>query len=117
MGCILPRDGYLERVCEVAHEYVELFTLDEVVTGIRYAPGGCQQHYNLTPDLSTFGKALGAGFPVGAVAAPRTSFARTTGGTGLVPHFRTFHRPPPPRAGSPPHPAYAPATRAARYSH
>src|SRR5260370_9751399 len=71
MGCILPRDGYLQKVCDLAHQFGALFILDEVVTGFRYAPGGCQQHYGLKPDLSTFGKALGAGFPVGAVAGPR----------------------------------------------
>ena len=44
MGCILPRDGYLQKVCDLAHQYGALFILDEVVTGFRYAPGGCQQH-------------------------------------------------------------------------
>ncbi len=91
MGCILPRDGYLQRVCELAHEYGALFILDEVVTGFRYAPGGCQQHYNLTPDLSTFGKALGAGFPVGAVAGPRTILDRMRWGSGMVLHYGTFN--------------------------
>ncbi len=91
MGCILPRDGYLQRVCELAHEYGALFILDEVVTGFRYAPGGCQQHYNLTPDLSTFGKALGAGFPVGAVAGPRTILDRMRWGSNMVLHYGTFN--------------------------
>ena len=91
MGCILPRDGYLQRVCELAHEYGALFILDEVVTGFRYAPGGCQQHYNLTPDLSTFGKALGAGFPVGAVAGPRTILDRMCWGSNMVLHYGTFN--------------------------
>ena len=43
---------------DLAHQYGALFILDEVVTGFRYAPGGCQQLYNLQPDISTFGKAL-----------------------------------------------------------
>jgi glutamate-1-semialdehyde 2,1-aminomutase len=92
MGCILPRDGYLQRVSDLAHEYGALFILDEVVTGFRYAPGGCQQHYGLKPDLSTLGKALGAGFPVGAVAGPRAILDRMRWGSeGMVLHYGTFN--------------------------
>ena len=91
MGCILPRDGYLQKVCDLAHQYGALFILDEVVTGFRYAPGGCQQHYNLKPDLSTFGKALGAGFPVGAVAGPRAILDRMRWGSNMVLHYGTFN--------------------------
>jgi glutamate-1-semialdehyde 2,1-aminomutase len=91
MGCILPRDGYLQTVCNLAHEYGALFILDEVVIGFRYAPGGCQQHYGLKPDLSTFGKALGAGFPVGAVAGPRAILDRMRWGSNMVLHYGTFN--------------------------
>jgi glutamate-1-semialdehyde 2,1-aminomutase len=92
MGCILPQQGYLQRVRDLAHEYGALFILDEVVTGFRYAPGGCQQHYGLKPDLSTFGKALGAGFPVGAVAGPRAILDRMRwGSAGMVLHYGTFN--------------------------
>jgi glutamate-1-semialdehyde 2,1-aminomutase len=92
MGCILPRDGYLQNVCDLAHQYGALFILDEVVTGFRYAPGGCQQLYSLKPDLSTFGKALGAGFPVGAVAGPRAILDRMRWGSdGMVLHYGTFN--------------------------
>jgi glutamate-1-semialdehyde 2,1-aminomutase len=91
MGCILPRDGYLQKVCDLAHQYGALFILDEVVTGFRYAPGGCQQHYGLKPDLSTFGKALGAGFPVGAVAGPRAILDRMRWGSNMVLHYGTFN--------------------------
>jgi glutamate-1-semialdehyde 2,1-aminomutase len=92
MGCILPRDGYLQKVCDLAHEYGALFILDEVVTGFRYAPGGCQQFYGLNPDLSTFGKALGAGFPVGAVTGPRAILDRMRWGSpGMVLHYGTFN--------------------------
>ncbi|MFZ3266816.1 MAG: aspartate aminotransferase family protein [Terriglobales bacterium] len=92
MGCILPRNGYLQKVCDLAHEYGALFILDEVVTGFRYAPGGCQQYYDLKPDLSTFGKALGAGFPVGAVAGPRAILDRMRWGSdGMVLHYGTFN--------------------------
>ena len=91
MGCILPREGYLQKVCDLAHQFDALFILDEVVTGFRYAPGGCQQHYGLKPDLSTFGKALGAGFPVGAVAGPRAILDRMRWGSGMVLHYGTFN--------------------------
>jgi glutamate-1-semialdehyde 2,1-aminomutase len=91
MGCILPRDGYLQQVCDLAHRYGALFIVDEVVTGFRYAPGGCQQFYNLKPDLSTFGKALGAGFPIGAVAGPRTILDRMRWSEHMVLHYGTFN--------------------------
>src|SRR6266436_10042901 len=91
MGCILPHDGYLQKACDLAHQFGALFILDEVVTGFRYAPGGCQQHYGLTPDLSTFGKALGAGFPVGAVAGPRAILDRMRWSSNMVLHYGTFN--------------------------
>ena len=91
MGCILPRDGYLQQVCDLAHRHGALFILDEVVTGFRYAPGGCQQFYNLKPDLSTFGKALGAGFPIGAVAGPRAILDRMRWSEHMVLHYGTFN--------------------------
>jgi glutamate-1-semialdehyde 2,1-aminomutase len=91
MGCILPRDGYLLKVSDLAHQFGALFILDEVVTGFRYAPGGCQQRYGLKPDLSTFGKALGAGFPVGAVTGPRAILDRMRWGSNMVLHYGTFN--------------------------
>jgi glutamate-1-semialdehyde 2,1-aminomutase len=91
MGCIPPRDGYLAHMRELAHQYGTLFILDEVVTGFRYAPGGCQQLYNLQPDISTFGKALGAGFPIGAVAGPRAILDRMRWSEHMVLHYGTFN--------------------------
>ena len=66
MGVIPPTPGYLESLRELARANDILFILDETVTGFRTAAGGCQQHYDLDPDISTFGKALGAGLPVAA---------------------------------------------------
>ena len=66
MGVIPPRQGYLEGLRELARANNALFILDETVTGFRIAAGGCQQHYQLDPDISTFGKALGSGLPVAA---------------------------------------------------
>ena len=66
MGVIPPLPDYLSTVQALARTHGALFILDETVTGFRIALGGCQQHYKLDPDLSTFGKALGAGLPVAA---------------------------------------------------
>ena len=91
MGCILPREGYLQRLRELTRNYGVLLILDEVVTGFRYAPGGCQQYYGIEPDISTFGKALGAGFPVGAVAGPRSILDRMRWSENMVLHYGTFN--------------------------
>jgi glutamate-1-semialdehyde 2,1-aminomutase len=95
MGCILPRDGYLQRLRELTRECGAMLILDEVVTGFRYAPGGCQEYYGVEPDISTFGKALGAGFPVGAVAGPRAILERMAWSENMVLpmvlHYGTFN--------------------------
>ena len=67
MGVIPPADGYLQLLQQIARANGILFILDETVTGFRIAPGGCQEHYKLSPDLVTFGKALGCGLPVAAL--------------------------------------------------
>jgi glutamate-1-semialdehyde 2,1-aminomutase len=67
MGVISPADGYLQGVQELARKHSIIFILDETVTGFRIAPGGCQEYYKLSPDLVTFGKALGCGLPVAAL--------------------------------------------------
>ena len=67
MGVIPPADGYLHGLETLARANGIVFILDETVTGFRIAPGGCQQHYKLSPDLVTFGKALGSGLPVAAL--------------------------------------------------
>jgi glutamate-1-semialdehyde 2,1-aminomutase len=67
MGVIPPADGYLHGVQKLARANGILFILDETVTGFRIAPGGCQEYYKLSPDLVTFGKALGCGLPVAAL--------------------------------------------------
>lgn len=67
MGVIPPADGYLQGVQKAARANGIIFILDETVTGFRIAPGGCQEHFKLSPDLVTFGKALGSGLPVAAL--------------------------------------------------
>lgn len=91
MGCILPRDGYLSRLRELTRNCGALLIFDEVVTGFRYAPGGCQEFYGIRPDISTFGKALGAGFPIGAVAGARAILDRMRWGSEMVLHYGTFN--------------------------
>jgi glutamate-1-semialdehyde 2,1-aminomutase len=91
MGCIPPREGYLRRLRELTQECGALLIFDEVVTGFRYAPGGCQEYYGVKPDISTFGKALGAGFPVGAVAGSRLILERIQWGEKMVLHYGTFN--------------------------
>ena len=91
MGCIPPREGYLRRLRELTKEWGALLILDEVVTGFRYAPGGCQEYYGVKPDISTFGKALGAGFPVGAVAGSHLILERMQWSEKMVLHYGTFN--------------------------
>ncbi len=65
-AAILPQDGFLELIRAKTTEYGALFILDEVKTGFRIANGGAQEVYNLQPDLATYAKALGNGYPVAA---------------------------------------------------
>jgi glutamate-1-semialdehyde 2,1-aminomutase len=65
-NCILPREGYLQHLRALCSKYGTVLIFDEVMTGFRVALGGAQQRYGVTPDLSTFGKIIGGGMPVGA---------------------------------------------------
>ena len=66
MNCIPPQGGFLETLREVCTESGAVLIFDEVMTGFRVALGGAQQHYNVKPDLTTLGKIVGGGLPVGA---------------------------------------------------
>ena len=66
MGCIPPREGFLEGIKELCNRHDAVFILDEVMTGFRVAPGGAQERYDVWADLVCFGKIIGAGLPVGA---------------------------------------------------
>ncbi|MEA3133371.1 MAG: glutamate-semialdehyde -aminomutase [Gammaproteobacteria bacterium] len=70
-GGILPKPGYLEHLRRVTKEHNIVLIFDEVITGFRVALGGAQELYDIKPDLSVFAKALGAGFPVAALAGRR----------------------------------------------
>ena len=66
MGCIPPLAGFLESLREATAAHGALLIFDEVMTGFRVAQGGAQERYNIQPDLTTLGKILGGGLPVGA---------------------------------------------------
>ena len=66
MGCIPPVAGFLEGLQELTRQHGALLIFDEVMTGFRVSRGGAQQHYNIEPDLTTLGKIVGGGLPVGA---------------------------------------------------
>lgn len=66
MNCIPPVEGFLEGLREVCDQYSSVLIFDEVMTGFRVALGGAQAHYNIQPDLTTLGKVIGGGMPVGA---------------------------------------------------
>lgn len=65
-AAILPQPGFLELIRQKTSEYGAVFILDEVKTGFRIARGGAQEYYNLKPDLATYAKALGNGYPIAA---------------------------------------------------
>jgi glutamate-1-semialdehyde 2,1-aminomutase len=66
MGCVPPLPGYLEALREITARHGALLILDEVMTGFRVAYGGAQQRYNIRPDMTTLGKVIGGGLPIGA---------------------------------------------------
>jgi glutamate-1-semialdehyde 2,1-aminomutase len=66
MGLVLPKPGYLEVLRELCTRYGALLIFDEVMTGFRVAPGGVQEREGVVPDLTTLGKIIGGGLPVGA---------------------------------------------------
>ncbi|TWG90199.1 glutamate-1-semialdehyde 2,1-aminomutase [Luteimonas sp. J16] len=70
-NCIPPRDGYLQHLRALCTRHGALLIFDEVMTGFRVALGGAQAHYGVVPDLTTFGKIIGGGMPVGAYGGRR----------------------------------------------
>ena len=70
MGCVPPARGYLEAVRAVTSNNAALLIFDEVMTGFRLAFGGAQELYAIKPDLTTMGKIIGGGLPVGAYGGP-----------------------------------------------
>ncbi len=71
MNCIPPVDGFLQGIRQTCSEKNIVLIFDEVMTGFRVALGGAQAHYGVTPDLTTLGKVIGGGMPVGAFGGKR----------------------------------------------
>ncbi len=86
---IVPRPGYLEGVRALCDRYEVVLIFDEVITGFRVGPGGAQARLGVTPDLSVLAKALGAGFPIAALAGRRRYMDLI--GEGRVLHGGTFN--------------------------
>ena len=71
MNCVPPIAGFLETLREVCDKHASILIFDEVMTGFRVSLGGAQQYYGVTPDLTTLGKVIGGGMPVGAFGGKR----------------------------------------------
>jgi glutamate-1-semialdehyde 2,1-aminomutase len=66
MGCVAPLPGYLQGLRKLCDQHGVVLIFDEVMTGFRLAPGGAQERYGVKPDMTTLGKIIGGGLPVGA---------------------------------------------------
>lgn len=71
MNCILPQPGFLQGLRQLCDQYGSLLIFDEVISGFRVALGGAQAYYDIKPDLTTLGKIIGGGMPVGAFGGRR----------------------------------------------
>ncbi|HEY4231105.1 MAG TPA: glutamate-1-semialdehyde 2,1-aminomutase [Thermoanaerobaculia bacterium] len=76
MGLVLPAEGYLAGVRALTQRHGALLIFDEVISGFRVGPGGAQELYGVRPDLTTLGKILGGGLPVGAYGGRRDLMER-----------------------------------------
>lgn len=83
MNCIPPKEGFLQGLRELCTQYGAVFIIDEVMTGFRVALGGAQSYYGVTPDLTTLGKIIGGGMPVGAFGGKK-EIMEFIAPTGLV---------------------------------
>ena len=71
MGVVLPEDGFMEFLRRITRKYGTLLIFDEVITGFRLSCGGAQEYFQVTPDLTTLGKIVGGGMPIGAYGGKR----------------------------------------------
>lgn len=88
-GCILPEPGYLELLRSETRKHGALLIFDEVITGFRFARGGAQEWFGVSPDLTTLAKGLGGGFPVAAVGG--TVEAMRLIAEGVYSHSGTYN--------------------------
>jgi glutamate-1-semialdehyde 2,1-aminomutase len=97
IGPVLPEEGYLEGVRRLTEEHDVLLIFDEVITGFRLALGGAQEHFGIKPDLTTLGKIIGGGFPVG-IFGGRRDLMEQVAPAGAVYQAGTFNGSPVPLA-------------------
>lgn len=71
MGCIMPGDGYLKYLREITEENNIALIFDEVITGFRLGLGGAQEYFGVAPDITTLGKIIGGGLPIGVIGASK----------------------------------------------
>ena len=90
VGFIPPKGDYLKFLREITSQNNIILIFDEVITGFRIAEGGAQEYFNVTPDLVTFGKILGGGFPIGALAGKK-EFMEMIAPAGTVYQAGTFN--------------------------
>ncbi len=83
IGPVLPQEGYLQAVRDLTHEHDVLLIFDEVITGFRLSLGGAQRYYGVTPDLTTLGKIIGGGFPLGIFGGRRSLLEQVAPGGGI----------------------------------
>ncbi len=88
-GCILPEPGYLELLRAETLKHGAMLIFDEVITGFRFARGGAQEWFGVTPDLTTYAKGLGGGFPVAALGG--TTDAMRLIAEGVYSHSGTYN--------------------------
>lgn len=89
MGVVIPKNNFLEEVIEFTHKAGGLVILDEIVTGFRVCFGGLQTLLNIKPDITTLGKIIGGGFPIGAVCG-NANIMNNLSPVGKVYHAGTF---------------------------
>lgn len=88
-GSCLPDEGFLQGLIDLCKEYGALSIFDEVITGFRIALGGAREYFNLTPDLSTYAKAMAGGFSMAGVGGKAEVFEALT--DGRTSHFGTYN--------------------------
>ncbi len=76
MGVVIPKPGFLESIRDITRQYGALLIFDEVMTGFRLSIGGAQALYGISPDITTFGKVIGGGLPVGGYGARKEIMER-----------------------------------------
>jgi glutamate-1-semialdehyde 2,1-aminomutase len=97
IGPVLPQEGYLQGVRELTEDRGVLLIFDEVITGFRLSLGGAQMHYGIDPDLTTLGKIIGGGFPIGIFGGRRDLMEQVAPSGGIY-QAGTFNGSPVPLA-------------------